>query len=625
MIRVAALLWASAHASDELAVEDISLDDLLGVVEAPSRYEEPVSRSSAAVTVFRREQIERLGFSSIRELLRYVVGVSIIGHSADSQSISMRDEPAVTSPGLVVFLDGHQISSEFDGQTMWSSLPITLSDVDRVEIVRGPVSDAYGANAASGAINIVRASTTDGEARLDLGGGNLGTTHVGARFGVASRTTDYTLSAHQDTTQWLSSTGTSSSHVGFDAGASWVPAPPHRVGLYVGASAGPQQMLTPAFPDPFRTDTSSVFQSLDYEASTDHDRPLRVHLRQGLHAQVLDPNEATDLTDSLAALRYFKGDLDLAAHRSLLGPDQVTLGASLRFIDIDSEAIDRSIGVVPYYAAYVRERVELGPVTVNGGLRADANAFVPAGRLSWRLGSTWLFAKDQVLRATTGTAFRHPSFVEAVGELRDPTSGLLYVGGIGTDELAPPGLWSVEVGWRGRVAPGTVASASGYRNHVQDPIAQDHVAIPARYANTADYTVTAAECEVQVNPGHRLLLFMGGDHWTLRGEDVARDGWTALGGGAVEWIPGLSTEARARAMEGLDYATLMGTPANLLNTSVPTTTHIGGGVRVHPVGQRWSAAVRAQVALGGLDGRESPYPGAGTYEPLVVGQFTWRD
>jgi len=55
----------------------------------------------------------------------------------------------------LVLFNGKPIYDEFFGNNFWSLLPIIVDDIDRIEIIRGPESVIYGANAFSGVINII--------------------------------------------------------------------------------------------------------------------------------------------------------------------------------------------------------------------------------------------------------------------------------------------------------------------------------------------------------------------------------------------------------------------------------------------------------------------------------------
>lgn len=135
-------------------IEDLSLDALLGTVTAASRREESILQSPASVTVFESEYIRRSGAMDIPDLLRQVPGVQVQRSGPASVSVSLRGSGALTNNAMVVMVDGVPLSDPFDGSVDWSTLAVTLEDVRRIEVIRGPVSTLYGAGAYSGVVAI---------------------------------------------------------------------------------------------------------------------------------------------------------------------------------------------------------------------------------------------------------------------------------------------------------------------------------------------------------------------------------------------------------------------------------------------------------------------------------------
>lgn len=134
------------------------------VVLSASKLSQPVNRAPAAVTVITREVIEASGFRHLVDVLRLVPGF-IVGWSGGNS-------PAVTPLGLAnaqshwmqVMVDGRSVYIPAIGNTNWRGIPLTLDDVDRIEVVRGPNSANDGLNALAGTVHIYtrRAAATQG-------------------------------------------------------------------------------------------------------------------------------------------------------------------------------------------------------------------------------------------------------------------------------------------------------------------------------------------------------------------------------------------------------------------------------------------------------------------------------
>ncbi|MEQ1601566.1 MAG: TonB-dependent receptor [Methylophilaceae bacterium] len=126
----------------------ISLDEM---VVTANRI--PQSRESVLgdVTVIDQEEIERQGAGSITDLLRLQPGVEISsnGGAGKTSSIYLR---GTNADHIVVLLDGLRINSATSGTTAFENIP--LSQIEKIEILRGPASSLYGADAIGGVIHI---------------------------------------------------------------------------------------------------------------------------------------------------------------------------------------------------------------------------------------------------------------------------------------------------------------------------------------------------------------------------------------------------------------------------------------------------------------------------------------
>lgn len=143
-----AILIGIASYSPIFANENMSLDD---VVVTASRTIQSREAVVADVTVIDREQIERAGADSFTDLLRKVPGVQIStnGGAGTASSIYLR---GTNDQHLVVLVDGLRINSLTLGTTAFENLP--LAQIERIEVLRGPASSRYGADAIGGVIQI---------------------------------------------------------------------------------------------------------------------------------------------------------------------------------------------------------------------------------------------------------------------------------------------------------------------------------------------------------------------------------------------------------------------------------------------------------------------------------------
>lgn len=119
--------------------------------------------SPASVSVLTASKIKKQGVTSIAEALRLVPGVIVREQVNGQFDVSIRgfeNAPrneflsANNSRSVLLMIDERPIFDYFQGGIFWETLPISIDDIDKIEVVRGAVSSMYGPNAALGVIHI---------------------------------------------------------------------------------------------------------------------------------------------------------------------------------------------------------------------------------------------------------------------------------------------------------------------------------------------------------------------------------------------------------------------------------------------------------------------------------------
>ncbi len=188
------------------------------VVVTATKIETPADQLGAAVTVVTGEDIQTYHYSTVDEALRQVPGVEIrrSGSLGKTTSISIRG----TNPSQVqVLVDGVRVKSPTLGQAELSDFSPDL--IDRIEIIRGPQSTLYGADAIGGVINII---TKKGKgpfsATVEQEVGNYDTLHSRGTVSGAWQVFDYALSAsHLESNGQFQNDGASENAVSLRLGA----------------------------------------------------------------------------------------------------------------------------------------------------------------------------------------------------------------------------------------------------------------------------------------------------------------------------------------------------------------------------------------------------------------------
>ena len=196
-----ALIWAGAArgqpADNEPAppapavtgdIEQLDLEELLNpTVSTATKSVRTLEQTPAIVTVFRRDDINRLGARQLIDLLRFVPGFYEVSSPLE-RNIAIRGVHAASPYHFVVLLDGMPVNDFLFSSSSPESF--SLEYADRVEIIRGPGSAIYGANALMGVVNIITARDPDGEhahAGVSVGTQNALRTDLGFSVGLGGK------------------------------------------------------------------------------------------------------------------------------------------------------------------------------------------------------------------------------------------------------------------------------------------------------------------------------------------------------------------------------------------------------------------------------------------------------
>lgn len=179
-----ALCLAAAGAAAQTAVAE-PVGPLQTVVVSATRHAMPLADAPASMTVLDRETLLRRGADNLLEVLRGETGITVFGRTiAGRKAMSLRG----FDPKHTLFLvDGRRVSASdgvighSDFQLDW----VPLEEIERIEVVRGPLAALYGAEAMGGVVQIfTRAPSQD---RLEASGAVEGSVADGDRGGDGHR------------------------------------------------------------------------------------------------------------------------------------------------------------------------------------------------------------------------------------------------------------------------------------------------------------------------------------------------------------------------------------------------------------------------------------------------------
>jgi iron complex outermembrane receptor protein len=201
----AAVLTLVTSAARAQTIDYGSLEQLFGEPVTTSATGSPQKATEAPVDmeIITADDIRRSGARDIPGVLAHVSGVNVERWANDSVDVSVRGYDQAFSPRLLVLIDGRQVYADYFGFTPWSALPVELSEIRQIEIVKGPNSALFGFNAVGGVVNIVTYNPLYDDAKtVTLLGGTQGLAEgnavgtaklgdsVGLRIGVGGRSDD---------------------------------------------------------------------------------------------------------------------------------------------------------------------------------------------------------------------------------------------------------------------------------------------------------------------------------------------------------------------------------------------------------------------------------------------------
>lgn len=152
-----------AGAKPAFAINYESLERIYGEKFTMSATGTPLKESEApmSIEIISQEEIRRSGALDIPQLLQHVAGVDVRRDSIGSVDVGMRGYNRAKTNKVLILINGRQIFENSFNLMAWNLIPIQMSEIEQIEIVKGPNSALFGFNATFGAINIITYNPLD--------------------------------------------------------------------------------------------------------------------------------------------------------------------------------------------------------------------------------------------------------------------------------------------------------------------------------------------------------------------------------------------------------------------------------------------------------------------------------
>src|SRR5688572_5946080 len=149
----------------------LSLEDLVNLkVTTVSREPERWWSAPSGVDVVTGDEIRRSGVLNLPDAIRLAAGVQVGQPSARNWAISIRGMNVLAANKISVVMDGRSLFTPFFSGVQWDAQDTLLEDVDRIEVVRGPVGALWGSFAVNGFIQILTKPAWDTQGLLAAAG-----------------------------------------------------------------------------------------------------------------------------------------------------------------------------------------------------------------------------------------------------------------------------------------------------------------------------------------------------------------------------------------------------------------------------------------------------------------------
>ncbi|POA55105.1 MULTISPECIES: TonB-dependent receptor domain-containing protein [unclassified Pseudomonas] len=426
--------------------------------------------SSAANTVFTREDIDRLQPTSLTDLLQRVPGVQVAqsGGRGALPNIFIRGTNSAQS---LVLVDGQRIGSSSSGDSNLQF--INVEQIERVEVLRGSRSAIYGSDAIGGVIQIfTRRGTQQGlQGRMHLGFGSNQTWQRSLGLSGGDQQTRFSLGASLDETAGIDSTresypsdddhdayrnqslSLSLSHA-FDDDL--------EVGLNLLDNRGRSQYDSPF--GYFDMATNNTYQQQPYtdftvsSISSFIDARLNDSWKSRLelgHAENRDAKR-DKLTVERSTFNTYRDSLNWQNDLSLDERNSLILGADWYEDRLNTSA---AYGEDSRWnrAAFIQHRFRGDNFSTELGLRHDRNQQF-GSQNTWSGSLTVPVNPDNDLLLSYSEGFRAPTFTD------------LYYPNSSNPQLKPEHSKSYELQWRSQLTPDSRLEASLYRIDLKDAI-----------------------------------------------------------------------------------------------------------------------------------------------------------
>jgi iron complex outermembrane recepter protein len=481
----------SSAQSERALIPELELIKEEETVSIASRYEQPISKAPANVYVITDEDIRHSGATDIPTILRRVPGLEVMQMSGANFNVSARGGNQPFSNKMLVLVDGRSIYVDVQAVVWWKAIPVTLPEIKRIEVLKGPASSIYGFNAFDGIINIITKSPEEMKGTtMQFGGGEIGTISSAAVHAGKIGDFGYRLSIGRDQNQqWRNRDALAFRSNKFNVQTEY--ALPHDAKLVVSGGF----VDVNRFDGPIgETVSVSTRPSLGY-ANASYERK-NFFLRGSWSAywdsttNMINPLLANFIRltdrDGSSVMPFMSNTYDLEAQHAIEfgASNRLTYGANYRHYSLSSSSTD-AFSRQDRLGLYLQDEWRVTEsLTLVAGARYDLSTFINP-TVSPRVALIYQVSPEHTFRVSGSVAYRPPTLLETHQDLRAMTTFSLPIVIQGSRGLEPEQIISYEAGYQGWFFNHRLRlRADLFFNHISDLITnRDTSATTATFVN----------------------------------------------------------------------------------------------------------------------------------------------
>jgi vitamin B12 transporter len=473
------------------------------VIVTATKVETKQAETGATTSVITADDLRTYNYTVVEEALRRVPGVEIqrSGSLGKTTSISIR---GAGPQQVVVLVDGVRVSSPTLGTADLSN--IALDDVDRIEVVRGPQSTLYGADAIGGVVNVItKKGQGPPQGTVEFGGGSYRTFQERASLSGAAGRFSYSLGvSHLESNGRFDNDQTDRQAVVGKLGFTF---PWHGeltlAGRYTDLDLElPVFSTNPTVFDPnSQSDTEEASYDLSYRQTVGTWWDVTARVGQWWNHSNFRNLPPPGTTTTISNIDTKRTEVELINTFTPVKWNGLTLGVEHRDESgVNAHAFDESIAVT---AVYAQDEIRLfDRLFVGGGVRWEDNS-VFGDELTPRVSAAFVVKETgSRLHAAWGHGFRAPTIND------------LFFPGFGNPALRPEFSESYEVGfdqklWRNRLRFGATYAHMQFQDLIQFELQPSGAFIPVNVGRAVTDTV---ESYAELDPLDWLTLYVNYTH-----------------------------------------------------------------------------------------------------------------